>query len=71
MPWEIREKTPQCSGYGVFKEGTDKLSGCHETKASAEKQLAALYASEPEASKSVSPESVSYTHLTLPTKRIV
>lgn len=60
MPWEIREKTPQCSGYGVFKEGTDELSGCHETKASAEKQLAALYASEPEASKSVSPEFEKY-----------
>jgi hypothetical protein len=56
MPWEIREKTPQCSGYGVFKEGTDELSGCHETKASAEKQLAALYASEPEASKSIDSE---------------
>jgi hypothetical protein len=54
MPWDIRQGTSQCSGYGVFKEGTDDLAGCHETRDAAEKQLAALYASEPEASKSPS-----------------
>jgi hypothetical protein len=60
MPWDIRQGTPQCSGYGVFKEGTDDLAGCHETRDDAEKQLAALYASEPEASKSLSDEFEKY-----------
>lgn len=60
MPWEIRQGTSQCSGYGVFKEGTSQLEGCHETRAAAERQMAALYASEPEASKSVDPEFEKY-----------
>ena len=46
MPWEIKEGTAQCSGYGVFKEGTDELEGCHDSKEKAQRQLAALYASE-------------------------
>ena len=60
MPWDIRQGTSQCSGYGVFKEGTDELSGCHETRAAAERQMAALYASEPEAAKSLSDEFEKY-----------
>jgi hypothetical protein len=46
MPWEIKEDTPQCSGYGVFKEGTSELEGCHETKEKAQAQMAALYSTE-------------------------
>jgi len=46
MPWEIRQGTSKCSGYGVFKEGTEQLEGCHETRSAAERQMAALYASE-------------------------
>jgi hypothetical protein len=53
MPWQIRENTSQCSGYGVFKEGTNELEGCHATRGEAEGQMAALYASEPSAAKSV------------------
>ena len=60
MPWEIRQGTSQCSGYGVFKEGTNELEGCHESRAAAERQMAALYASEPGASKSASPEFEKY-----------
>ena len=60
MPWEIRQGTSQCSGYGVFKEGTNELEGCHETRAAAQRQMAALYASEPEAAKSVDPEFEKY-----------
>jgi hypothetical protein len=60
MPWDIRQGTAQCSGYGVFKEGTDELSGCHKTRDAAEKQLAALYASEPDAAKSVDVEFEKY-----------
>lgn len=46
MPWEIRQGTSQCSGYGVFKQGTSQLEGCHATKEAAQRQMAALYASE-------------------------
>ena len=46
MPWEIRRKTPQCSGYGVFKEGTNQLEGCHQTREKALAQMAALYSTE-------------------------
>jgi hypothetical protein len=46
MPWEIKQGTSQCSGYGVFKQGTNQLEGCHETKSAAQRQVAALYASE-------------------------
>lgn len=60
MPWDIRQGTSQCSGYGVFKEGTNDLAGCHETRDDAEKQLAALYAAEPEAAKSLSDEFEKY-----------
>lgn len=51
MPWEIRQGTSQCSGYGVFKEGTSELEGCHTSREAAERQMAALYASEPEAAE--------------------
>jgi hypothetical protein len=51
MPWEIRQGTSQCSEYGVFKEGTNQLEGCHSTKEKAERQMAALYASESKVAK--------------------
>jgi hypothetical protein len=51
MPWEIRQGTSQCSGYGVFKEGTSQLEGCHSTREAANKQVAALYASEKDIDK--------------------
>lgn len=46
VPWEIKQGTSECSGYGVYKQGTSQLEGCHSTKDAAEKQMAALYASE-------------------------
>ena len=60
MPWEIRQGTSQCSEYGVFKEGTEELEGCHRTREAAQRQMAALYASEPSASKSVDAEFEKY-----------
>jgi hypothetical protein len=60
VPWEIRQGTSQCSEYGVFKEGTEELEGCHQTREAAERQMAALYASEPSASKSVDAEFEKY-----------
>jgi hypothetical protein len=55
MPWEIKEGTSQCSGYGVFKEGTSELAGCHSTRAAAQRQVAALYASESKTIKMMEP----------------
>ena len=61
MPWQIRQGTSQCSGYGVFKEGTNELEGCHTSRDAAERQMAALYASEPSAAKALeSPEFAKY-----------
>lgn len=51
MPWEIKQGTSQCSGYGVFKEGTSELEGCHSTREAAQRQMSALYASEPESAQ--------------------
>ena len=48
MPWEIRKRRDQ---YCVYKVGTDEVSGCHATRAEAARQVAALYASEPDAAK--------------------
>lgn len=58
MPWEIRQGTSQCSGYGVFKEGTNELEGCHESREKAQAQMAVLYSTE-EMGKSVSKAVVS------------
>lgn len=46
MPWHISRNAYGCSGYAVVKDGTDEVAGCHKTRASAEAQVAALYASE-------------------------
>lgn len=46
MPWDIKRNYGGCSGYAVVKRPDGSLSGCHASRASAEKQLAALYASE-------------------------
>jgi HK97 family phage prohead protease len=49
MPWNIRDDHPDCSGFAVVKSDTGELVACHDTRAQAEKQLAALYANEPQA----------------------
>ncbi len=53
MPWRIVENSPSCptsKPYAVVKEGTGRVEGCHDTRASANAQLRALYANEPRAS---------------------
>ena len=49
MPWHIEADNPDCEGFAVVKDGTSEVEGCHRTRSQAERQLAALYASEPEA----------------------
>jgi len=49
MPWHVTGNHPDCSGYAVVKDGTDEVEGCHQTREAANRQLAALYANEPEA----------------------
>jgi hypothetical protein len=51
MPWEIRSNYGGCAGYAVVKLPDGSVSGCHATRESARSQLAALYASEPEAAE--------------------
>jgi HK97 family phage prohead protease len=46
MPWHLEQGKPGCSGWAVVKTSTGKTVGCHQTKAQAQKQLAALYAQE-------------------------
>lgn len=54
MPYHIGEKgTSGCAGFPVVKDSDGKVMGCHKTEADAKKQLAALYANEPSADKSV------------------
>lgn len=45
MPWDIKRNYGGCKGYAVVKEGGE-VEGCHTTRASAEAQRRALYASE-------------------------
>jgi HK97 family phage prohead protease len=46
MPWHVTDDHPDCAGWAVVKDSDNSVAGCHETKAKAEKQLAALYANE-------------------------
>jgi hypothetical protein len=48
MPWEIKQNYGGCSGYAVVKEGTTEVEGCHSSRPAAQRQMAALYASESE-----------------------
>lgn len=49
MPWHIETDNAACDGFAVVKDGTAEVEGCHRTRGQAERQIAALYASEPEA----------------------
>jgi hypothetical protein len=46
MPWQIKQGAAGCKGFGVVKEGTNELVGCHPSKSRALAHLRALYASE-------------------------
>jgi HK97 family phage major capsid protein/HK97 family phage prohead protease len=46
MPWHVESDNPDCSGYAVVKDADGEVEGCHKTKADANAQMAALYASE-------------------------
>jgi len=46
MPWHIETGRDDCDGYAVVKNDDGELEGCHRTRANAEDQIAALYASE-------------------------
>jgi len=52
MPYHIGDKGSYgCKGFPVVKDSDGEVMGCHTTEESAKRQLAALYANEPEASK--------------------
>ena len=48
MPWSVRksDECPASKPWGVFKDDDGAKEGCHESKAAAQKQQAALYAQE-------------------------
>jgi hypothetical protein len=46
MPWDIKRNYGGCKGYAVVKRPDGSVSGCHSSRAAAEKQMAALYSSE-------------------------
>jgi len=46
MPWHVENDNPDCSGFAVVKDADGEIEGCHKTKADANAQMAALYASE-------------------------
>lgn len=48
MPWHIETDNAECDGFGVIKDATGELVGCHRTRTQAENHVAALYASEPD-----------------------
>jgi hypothetical protein len=62
MPWEIREGGADCP-FEVVKEGTDERAGCHDTRDSAEAQVAALYANEDEGDAAAAPPPLPGEHL--------
>jgi hypothetical protein len=55
MPWHIETDNSGCDGFAVVKDGTGEIEGCHRNRGQAERQMAALYASEPEARASYTP----------------
>jgi HK97 family phage prohead protease len=50
-PWHIEKDKSGCDGYAVVVDETSKVVGCHETRAGAERQLAALYSNVDDADK--------------------
>ncbi len=53
MPWRIEENHPDCDGFAVVRfdpetEEAIRVDGCHDTRAAAAAQMAALYAAEEE-----------------------
>jgi len=63
MPWHVETDNTECSGFAVVKDDDNSVSGCHETRAQAEAQIAALYASEADKAADDVPEDVRYPEL--------
>lgn len=49
MPWHIESDNSECDGWAVVKDDDGSIAGCHETEEKAKAQMAALYASEKQA----------------------
>jgi hypothetical protein len=59
MPWHIVEDSAQCPvsrPYGVIKDATGQVEGCHTSRTAATDQLAALYATEQAMAEQPCPE---------------
>ena len=49
MPYTITTGLSACNGYAVVKDDDDEIMGCHKSELQAERQMAALYAAEDDA----------------------
>lgn len=49
MPWHIETDNLACNGYAVVKDADGEVEGCHRTEEQAQRQIAALYAAEDDA----------------------
>jgi len=47
MPWHVESDNPNCLGFAVVANDDGQIEGCHRTQAQADKQVAALYNSQP------------------------
>jgi hypothetical protein len=57
VPWHVVQNHSECSDgkpWAVVKDSDSSVAGCHASKSDADKQVAALYANEPEDSSSAS-----------------
>ena len=52
MPYHVESENDSCDGFAVVKDDDSKVIGCHRTQGQAERQIAALYASEMERAES-------------------
>lgn len=62
MPWHVDDNHPDCSGYAVVKDSDGSVAGCHETREAANRQMAALYANEPDAARAQGDKTMSSNH---------
>lgn len=57
MPWHVArsDQCPASKPFAVIKDGTSEVEGCHESEDAAQRQMAALYASERGRGKALMP----------------
>ncbi len=57
-PWHIAQDVEDCVGFAVVTDESGEVVGCHDIRAAAERQMAALYANAKEAEKAEIPQAI-------------